>query len=90
MVRGFNNIDVKVVQESLYACYQQNIARDGDFGPATEQAVKNAQTKINQTFGKVLSVDGRFGPITSSYFKFQAYDHNPGQNGRHTGICYYR
>ncbi|MEU6067585.1 MULTISPECIES: peptidoglycan-binding domain-containing protein [Streptomyces] len=80
-----------VLQESLTACFGQNIAEDSDFGPATEQAVKNAQTMINQMWGSnVLSVDGRFGPKTSSYFKFQAYDYSDGQNGSHTGICYWR
>jgi hypothetical protein len=50
--------------------------------------VRNAQTAIRNTFGNVLTVDGRFGPITSSYFKFQIYDHSAG--GAHTGDCAYR
>jgi len=36
---------------------------------------------------KVLTVDGRFGPITSSYFYFQLYDYSNGQGGSHTGWC---
>ncbi|MEU6200251.1 peptidoglycan-binding domain-containing protein [Streptomyces sp. NPDC047061] len=91
VARGMNSLPVLVVQESLNACFGQNIAEDRDFGPATEQAVKNAQTKINKDWGShVLDVDGRFGPITSSYFYFQAYDYSNGQNGRHTGVCYSR
>jgi len=90
VVRGHHNIAVLVVQESLNACYQQGLQEDGDFGGNTEQAVKNAQTRINQTYGNVLGVDGRFGPATSSYFSFQAYDYNNGANGRHTGFCYRR
>ena len=91
VVRGNNGLPVLVVQESLNACFGQNIAEDRDFGPATEQAVKNAQTQINKDWGThVLDVDGRFGPKTSSYFYFQAYDYTNGQNGRHTGYCYSR
>ncbi|MFJ4848671.1 MULTISPECIES: peptidoglycan-binding protein [unclassified Streptomyces] len=91
VVRGNHNIAVLVVQESLNACYAQSIGEDSDFGPATEQAMKNAQTRINQYWGtNVLSVDGRFGPRTSSYFEFQAYDYSGGQDGGHTGICYQR
>ena len=65
------------------------IATDGDFGGNTERAVRNAQTRINQDYNPdVLDVDGRFGPITSSYFAFQTYDHLNG--GAHTGWCAYR
>ncbi|MDQ0946218.1 hypothetical protein QFZ24_000141 [Streptomyces phaeochromogenes] len=89
VVRGMHSLPVLVVQESLNACFGQNIAEDWDFGPATQQAVKNAQTQINQIWGShVLDVDGRFGPKTSSYFYFQAYDHS--NNGSHTGFCYRR
>ncbi|MFI6247222.1 peptidoglycan-binding protein [Streptomyces sp. NPDC051016] len=88
VARGDNNLAVLVVQESLNACYNQGIAEDRDFGGNTEQAVINAQTKINQSWGrKVLTVDGRFGPITSSYFYFQLYDYSTGHNGSHTGWC---
>lgn len=88
VVRGHNGFPVLVVQESLNACYGQGLVPDRDFGGNTERAVKNAQTRINQIYGNVLSVDGRFGPKISSYFSFQAYDHNNG--GAHTGYCYRR
>jgi hypothetical protein len=88
VVRGHRGIAVLVVQESLNACYQQGLAEDRDFGGNTERGVRNAQTRINQTYGNVLSVDGRFGPNTSFYFSFQAYDHNNG--GSHTGVCFRR
>ncbi|WP_329246085.1 peptidoglycan-binding protein [Streptomyces sp. NBC_01478] len=90
VVQDMHNLSVLVVQESLNACYGQGIAEDSDFGPATKQAVRNAQTQINREWGNVLTVDGRFGPITSSYFAFQAYDYSNGQKGRHTGYCYLR
>lgn len=88
VVRGHNGWPTWVLQESLNACYQQGLKVDGDFGGNTERAVRNAQTRINQVWGNVISVDGRFGPRTSSYFWFQAYDHNNG--GAHTGYCYLR
>ncbi|MGW0831801.1 peptidoglycan-binding domain-containing protein [Streptomyces prunicolor] len=88
VARGDNNLAVLVVQESLNACYSQGIDEDRDFGGDTEQAVINAQTKINKSYGRtVLKVDGRFGPITSSYFYFQLYDYSNGQGGSHTGWC---
>jgi len=82
LARGHNNIGVLALQESLNACYQQGIAADSDFGGNTERAVKNAQARINHPD---VDVDGRFGPITSFHFMFQAYDHWNG--GAHTGWC---
>ncbi|WP_086842025.1 peptidoglycan-binding domain-containing protein [Amycolatopsis kentuckyensis] len=90
VVRGHRGIAVLVVQESLNACYQQGLQEDSDFGGNTERGVKNAQTAINRAYGNVLTVDGRFGPKTSSYFSFQAYDYNNGAGGAHTGFCYRR
>ncbi|MGW6928483.1 peptidoglycan-binding domain-containing protein [Lentzea sp. NPDC054927] len=88
VVRGHRGFPVLVLQESLFACYGQYVGPngpDGDFGGNTEHAVKNAQARINQPS---VSKDGRFGPKTSQYFLFQAYDHNNG--GRHTSVCYRR
>lgn len=88
VVRGHKGFPVLVLQESLVACYGQYVGPkgpDGDFGGNTEHAMKNAQARIGQPSVKV---DGRFGPITSSFFRFQAYDHNNG--GRHTSVCYRR
>ncbi|SMD26449.1 peptidoglycan-binding domain-containing protein [Kibdelosporangium aridum] len=88
LARGDRNVAVKALQESLNACYGQGIATDSDFGTATERAVRNAQNEIIRTFGNVLVADGRFGPITSSWFKFQIYDHWNG--GTPTGNCAHR
>ena len=83
---GNNSLAVLALQESLNACYGQGIAPDRDFGPATRQAVRNAQTAINQRHPEArLVVDGVYGPKTSLYFRYQAYDHNNG--GAHTGLC---
>jgi hypothetical protein len=91
LVRGSTNNYWAVValQESLNACYQQELRVDGIFGQYTEEAVRIAQTVINDIYDPdPLRVDGRFGPRTSSYFKFQWYDHWNG--GNHTGLCPYR
>lgn len=88
VVRGHRGFPVLVLQESLVTCYGQYVGPNGpdsDFGGNTEHALKNAQARINQPSVKA---DGRFGPITSSYFQFQAYDHNNG--GAHTYLCYRR
>jgi len=80
--QGNRGIAVVVLQEALWSCYGQNIARDGDFGPITKEAVKNAQRRINQIYpGRAnLSVDGVFGPHTSSWMDFAVFDHaNGGQ-----------
>ncbi|MGW2936093.1 peptidoglycan-binding domain-containing protein [Streptomyces sp. NPDC001156] len=74
VARGDHNWAVRALQETLNTCYKQGIAEDSDFGPATEQAVKNAQTIINGKFPSAgLSVDGRFGPLTSSWFSFKQF-----------------
>jgi len=89
VVRGHHNVAVLALQESLNACYYQGIAEDSDFGPNTEQAVRNAQIIINSyPTEPVVDEDGRFGPETSSHFEFQAYDHS--NNGHHEGWCDYR
>ncbi|MER7682841.1 peptidoglycan-binding domain-containing protein [Streptomyces sp. NPDC096934] len=84
VTRGDHNYAVLALQETLITCYSQNIQPDMDFGPATEQAVKNAQTIINGRWNAGLSVDGRFGPVTSSWFSFKQYK----QDGTHTNGCF--
>ena len=49
---------VKELQSKLIALGYYNGSKDGDFGPATEQAVKNFQLRNK------LSVDGVVGPAT--------------------------
>ncbi|WP_033343203.1 peptidoglycan-binding domain-containing protein [Catenuloplanes japonicus] len=78
LARGANNVGVLALQESLNVCYGQSLATDSDFGPLTEQGVRNAQNILNWEDGAGLAVDGRFGPKTSSWFRFQVYDHANG------------
>lgn len=79
--QGNQGLAVVVLQEALWSCYGQNIARDGNFGPMTREAVKNAQRRINQVHPTArLYVDGVFGPNTSSWMDFAVFNHaNGGQ-----------
>ena len=56
--RGSQGLGVKALQRNLRFCYRQNIMVDGSFGPATEQALKNAQASHG------LVPDGHYGPLT--------------------------
>lgn len=51
----YDNWGVVALQNMLIKCYGQSIARDGDFGPATEAALKNAQRIMG------LDDDGIYG-----------------------------
>lgn len=55
MVKGAEGREVKALQTTLKKCYRQydlnrNLAVDGEFGPDTKQALKNAQTAVNKEF----------------------------------------
>lgn len=50
---------------------------DGQFGPATEQAVKNFQRTYNRYAGGNLAVDGIFGPNTYSAMQYWLYRYLP-------------
>jgi hypothetical protein len=49
---------VVALQQSLKNCYGQSIVVDGDFGPATKAALRNAQ-RIHR-----IPDDGQYGPQT--------------------------
>ena len=66
--RGSNNRGVTELQRSLKLCNGQQIAVDGVYGPATEQAIKNVQYRHG------LSVDGVYGPATGSAMTWKAYN----------------
>ncbi|GHA06551.1 hypothetical protein GCM10010303_15250 [Streptomyces purpurascens] len=55
MNRGANSAAVEALQISLNKCYGRSLDVDGDFGPATEAALKYAQGKEG------LGVDGKYG-----------------------------
>ncbi|KFG71708.1 hypothetical protein FM21_12995 [Streptomyces mutabilis] len=56
--RGDNNQGVRQLQTTLNECYGRNLVEDGDFGPATETALRYAQDRAGTT------VDGSYGPNT--------------------------
>lgn len=66
--RGAENYGVTELQYSLKYCNGQNIAVDGVFGAATEQAVKNVQ------YNHGLVADGVYGPNTGSKMTWRAYN----------------
>ena len=61
---NYNNKGVEALQRNLRICYGQSISIDGDFGPATETALVNAQTWMRVVHGKDIAVDGVYGPET--------------------------
>ena len=71
MERGSSGAGVAALQRTLVECYSQNIAVDGSFGPATQQALKNAQASTNRTAGRtVITPDGNYGPQTRYWLFF--------------------
>jgi hypothetical protein len=60
LVKGTKGHDVRNLQFALIAGAAQQIKVDGDFGPATETAVKNVQRFFH------IKVDGIVGPQTRS------------------------
>lgn len=78
MAQGAYGKHVKALQTALTKCYGQNIAVDSDFGPATKQALKNAQTTINKQLASSgsktrISVDGVYGSETRTYLAWPFY-----------------
>ncbi|GGQ84795.1 peptidoglycan-binding domain-containing protein [Couchioplanes azureus] len=64
---GSSGTGVKVLQDALVRCYGQGIERDGQYGPATRDAVANVQ----RFYG--LTVDGTYGPDTRGAMKWPKY-----------------
>ncbi|WP_181155901.1 MULTISPECIES: peptidoglycan-binding protein [unclassified Microbacterium] len=62
---GNKNDGVAWLQVALNSCYGKNLATDGDFGPAT----RNALIQVQQAIGVVA--DGIYGPNTQSRMKFK-------------------
>jgi hypothetical protein len=57
----YNSSAVGILQAHLNECYNQNIAQDGDFGPATTRALSNAQTWERVARGRNIRTDGIWG-----------------------------
>ncbi|MEV6103643.1 peptidoglycan-binding domain-containing protein [Streptomyces sp. NPDC051940] len=72
--RGNTGLGVEALQDALKRCYGQNIAVDGIYGPATEQAVRNAQHFHNVYGGAGLAEDGVYGPRTGAVLTWPKYD----------------
>ncbi|MFF7652874.1 peptidoglycan-binding protein [Streptomyces sp. NPDC007983] len=61
--RGSTGKAVKALQKNLNAVQQAGLTVDGEFGPATEKAVRTFQSKHK------LTVDGEYGPHTAAVMK---------------------
>jgi peptidoglycan hydrolase-like protein with peptidoglycan-binding domain len=61
--RGSKGEAVKTLQKNLNTVMKSGLAVDGDFGPATETALKAFQKKYN------LEVDGVYGPKSAAMMK---------------------
>lgn len=69
----FNNWGVVALQNALIKCYRKAIARDGDYGSATETAVRQVQKAENEANGRNLTVDGIAGPQTLAHMAWPIY-----------------
>lgn len=76
---NYNNDSVYKLQDMLRLCYGQNIARDGDFGPNTEKALKNVQGSVG------VPASGVYNPTTGANVVWPLFD---GDNN-FTGRCTY-
>jgi murein L,D-transpeptidase YcbB/YkuD len=57
--RGSTNNAVASLQDALKTCHHKNISVDGDFGPATQTALRQVQSSLH------IGVDGIYGPQTA-------------------------
>ncbi|MBZ6128587.1 MULTISPECIES: peptidoglycan-binding domain-containing protein [Streptomyces] len=64
---GSKGSGVSWLQFTLNSCYGFNLATDGDFGPATRDALATAQGREN------ISADGQYGTQSRQYLKFPRY-----------------
>jgi hypothetical protein len=89
--RGNFGDAVRVLQVSMWRCMGQDIADDRDFGPKTEQALRNVQTRLNESYDPDIAVDGRYGPQTRRHnFPFAVFPTFTTWTPRPDGYCYYR
>ncbi|MBT3151501.1 peptidoglycan-binding protein [Streptomyces sp. CHD11] len=76
--QGNQGTGVKWLQYTLNVCYDQGLAADGIFGPATRTAVRNVQSYLKRTKNSAVVVDGVFGPQTSKHMSWGYYTDNGG------------
>lgn len=68
MRQGNNSSGTLVLQRALRKCYGRSIPPDGIFGPATEKALKYAQSQHG------LVADGVYGPNTRDAIRWTNYN----------------
>lgn len=72
---GSTGEGVKALQLALKTCYGRAIAVDGDFGPATRDALKYAQGREG------ITVDGLYGQQAFENLKWARYEQDGTRNG---------
>ncbi|MFD8263391.1 peptidoglycan-binding protein [Streptomyces griseoluteus] len=68
LVQGTNSVGVRQLQTTLNKCYRAGLVEDGDFGPATRNALINAQRAAG------TPADGEYGPNTRKAIKHEPVD----------------
>ncbi|MGI5512969.1 peptidoglycan-binding domain-containing protein [Streptomyces sp. CA-106131] len=71
LARGDVSSAVTALQKSLKICFGKNIAIDGDFGPATESALKSVQSGLG------ITADGVYGTQSRNSMLFVIAEPNP-------------
>lgn len=72
---GSDGVGVEALQLALKSCYGQPIAVDGEFGPATRDALKYAQGKEG------IAADGLYGEQVFENLKWARYKQDGTRNG---------
>ncbi|MFF5010955.1 peptidoglycan-binding domain-containing protein [Streptomyces phaeochromogenes] len=72
---GSTGVGVEALQLALKSCYGRSIAVDGEFGPATRDALKYAQGQEG------ISVDGLYGEQVFENLKWARYKQDGTRNG---------
>jgi peptidoglycan hydrolase-like protein with peptidoglycan-binding domain len=70
---GNDSSAVTYLQLTLDSCYNAGLTQDGDFGPATQAALKAVQSRIG------VSVDGIYGPNTRTAMEWRPTEGNCGK-----------
>lgn len=72
---GSTGNGVKALHVALTSCYSRSLAVDGDFGPATRDALEYAQNQEG------ITVDGQYGEQGFNHLKWARYTQDGTRNG---------
>lgn len=69
----YDNWGVVALQNMLVRCYNQMIAIDGDFGPLTDQALRNAQRWAREVEKRDVAVNGVYSAQVRDELRWPHY-----------------